>query len=87
MCTNEKDEEGQRERETRTRNQILSFSGEGFQVEISRGTKSKLVFVRYSLGSLAYVVIVDVELDLINSTAESEARTDSLSLGTKALPR
>lgn len=39
----------ERKRETRTRNQILSFSREGFQVEISRGTKSKLVFVHYSL--------------------------------------
>lgn len=36
-------------RDERTRNQILSFSGEGSRVEISRGTKSKLVFVRYSL--------------------------------------
>lgn len=61
MCTNEKtekevEEEGGGERgereKTRTRNQILSFSEEGSQVEISRGTKSKLVFVRYSLARL-----------------------------------
>lgn len=44
------EEEGEREKEkTRARNQILSFSKEDSQVEISRGTKPKLVFVRYSL--------------------------------------
>ena len=50
----EKERERERERERKRemthvwRNQILSFRGEDFQVKISRGTKSKLVFVRYS---------------------------------------
>lgn len=67
-------EEGEREKEkTRARNQILSFSKEDSQVEISRGTKSKLVFVRYSLAR-----------SLARSSASSSSSSPSLSSSTSS---
>jgi len=47
-----REKENEREREMSTRNQILSFNGGDSRVKISWGTKSKLVFVRYSLAHL-----------------------------------